>query len=314
MNKKIFILWAAAALAAPAAGRCAGTAAAPFLRSETTARVSGMGGAAAALTDDAGAAYFNPAGLAYAAENRFSFTTWNGLDSRSRYAFLSAIYDTGRLGVFNLSYLNFNSGSEDVFDLDGNKSSLTLQRDYALGLGWGHELLKGLSVGGQVKLVSSELAEAYKDKTGAVDAGLLARTANGRYSAGAGVRNAGGELKYLAKADPLPRTVYAGVSGKFKLPSGSLLAAFDVEKPRDQPSADGRLGVEYALGRFALRAGLKRVDNDNALTFGGGVRLSWLDLDYGFEPGGDLDEPVHKFTVNVLFGGAAKAEPAAAPF
>ena len=304
MKIKILILLVGISLAAPAASRGAGTSSVPFLRSETTARVSGMGGVAAALTDDAGALYFNPAGLPYAAENRGSFTTWNGLDDKSRYAFLSGIYNTGKYGVFDLSYLNYNSGTEDIFALDGTDSSVTLAKEYAVGLGWGHEVIKNVSVGGQLKYVSSELAEAYKDHTATFDAGILAKSPSGRYTAGAGIRNATGEMKYVSSGDPLPRTLYAGVSGKLDLPTGNLLAAADFEKPRDQTSGDGHLGFEYTIDKFAIRAGIKRVNNDTSFTAGAGVRLNWFGLDYSFEPAGNLDQPVHKFTINIMFGGS----------
>ena len=301
------------ALAAPAASRGAGTSSAPFLREEPTARVTSMGGAAAALSDDAGAVYFNPAGLAFTSSHRLSFTTWKGLDDTSRFTFLSGIYDAGRLGVFDLSYLSYDSGSEDIFDLGGTQSSVKLAQDYALGLGWGHKLIGGLSAGAQLKYVKSKLAEAYTAKTATFDAGVQYRFLNDKLTLGAGVQNASGQLKYISEGDPLPRVIYGGAALRASAGAGELLLAADVQKPRDQKAADGRLGAEYTLSRFALRVGAKRVYNVNSMTLGGGIKLRWLSVDYGFEPAGKLDQPVHKFTVNILFGGGAGKKEAADP-
>ena len=126
MKTKTLIVLFGMTLAAPAAGYAAGTTAALFLRQETSARSSAMGGAAAALYEDAGGAYLNPAGLGFSEQNQVSLSAWKGLDGTSREAFLSGVYKAGALGAFSLNYLGNNTGDEEVFDLGGNSSQVTL--------------------------------------------------------------------------------------------------------------------------------------------------------------------------------------------
>ena len=298
------MLLSAALLAAPAAGRAAGTTAAPFLRQEPTARVTGMGGAAAALYDDAGAAYFNPAGLGFMRGNRAAFAVWNGVDEKSREAFASMIFNSGGLGGFGITYLRHSSGKEDIYDLGGNLSSVELAEDYALGAGWGFEVSSNLALGAQAKFVSSRLAETYNAKAATFDAGVLFKTDNGRFTAGGGFQNAGGELKYVSEGDPLPRLLYGGAAMRFPVGGGKLLLAADLHQPRDEARADTHAGLEYSVGLLALRLGARNVSGDGGMTAGGGIKVKWFVFDYGFQASGALDQPVHQFAFSLIFGGA----------
>lgn len=301
---------------AAAPGRCAGSTSALFLRSESTARMFAMGGAAAALDDDAGALYANPAGLGRMKGHGLTLSTWKGVDEKSRYNFLSGIVDAGRYGAFDVTYLGYNSGSEDINELDGTTRSVQLQRDSALGLGWGHKILEGLLSGGvQVKRVSSELADTYDAKATTFDLGLMARTPEGMFSAGAGVQNMVGSLTYVDAGDPLPRVYYGGVAARLPVDGyGQVLLAADVQKPKDESSRDLRAGLEYSKSFFAVRVGGKRVSGDSTYTLGAGLKFKWLGFDYAFAPSGALDQPIHKVTLNLRFGAAtAKKDVAAAP-
>ncbi|MFA6434676.1 MAG: PorV/PorQ family protein [Elusimicrobiales bacterium] len=316
MKIKISILILAAVLSTPragVAGNSAGTTSALFLRHEPTARVTAMGGALAALDDESGAAYFNPAALGNMREHRLSFSAWSGVDENSRETFMSGIYHAGARGVFTLNYLRHSSGKEDIYDLGGNLSSVELSDEYALGAGWGYKLSGNLAAGAQAKMVKSKLAENYDDRTGTVDAGILATTDNGRFSLGAGVQNAVGELKYINAGDPLPTIIYGGAAMRFDMGAmGKLLLAADLHKPRDERSADAHAGAEYKKDILALRLGVKRVSGDNSVTAGGGITFRWASFDYGFQAAGELNQQVHKFTLNILFGGAKTGDEKAA--
>jgi len=293
-----------AVLAVPAAARGAGTSAAPFLTQEPTARVTAMGGASAALYDEAGAVYFNPAGLGWADGHRLAFAAWGGVDEKSNEAFLSGVYDAGRGGAFALSYLRHASGDEDIYDLSGNLRTVELASEYALGAGWGHSLSEVFALGGQLKVVKSTLAEDYDAKAVTADLGLLARTRNRRFSLGLGVRNAGGELKYIDEGDPLPQLLYGGAAMRIPAGRGRFLLAADLHKPRDQKGADLHAGLEFGASVLAVRVGARRAGGENAFTAGGGVKVGRFSVDYGFQAAGKLDQPLHKFALSVLFGGA----------
>jgi len=310
------LLGGLALFASASAAHAVGTTGALFLRQEPTARMFSMGGAGAAVYDDAGAAYLNPGGLGFMCDHRLTLSTWQGLDEQSRNNFVSGIANAGRYGVFGLSFLNYTSGKEDINDLGGNTTSVELESDYAAGLGWGHKVWgENLSVGGQIKQVHSKLAEAYSAKATTLDFGALAKTDDGKFSAGAGVQNAIGSLTYISEASPLPRVVYGGAAARFALDNlGKVLLAVDAQKPRDD-SMELRAGGEYSVSIVAVRLGGKRVSGSNSITVGGGLRYKGLNFDYAFEPAGDLAEPMHRFTLSFAFGGScAKAgETAAAP-
>jgi len=307
MKTKILTITLGAVLAVPAAVRGAGTSAAPFLTQEPTARVTAMGGASAALYDEAGAVYFNPAGLGFAEGHRLSFSAWGGVDEKSNEAFVSGVFDAGKGGGFALSYLRHTSGDEDIYDLSGNLSTVELASEYALGAGWGHSLSRVFALGGQLKVVKSTLAEDYDAKAVTVDLGLLARTRNERFSLGLGVRNAGGELKYIDEGDPLPQLLYGGAAMRFPAGRGRFLLAADLHKPRDQKGSDIHAGLEYGASVLAVRVGARRAAGENAFTAGGGVKIRQFSFDYGFQAAGKLDQPLHKFALSVLFGGAERA-------
>jgi hypothetical protein len=317
MKTNRLILLAGIALAAPAAASGAGTASALFLRQETTARITAMGGAASALDGDEGAAYFNPSALARLRGARLSLGTWKGVDEKSRANFISGIYDAGRPGVFSATYLSYGSGSEDIYDIDGNLSNVTLSQEYALGVGWGREVLEKGAVGAQLKYVSSTLAEDFTGKTATVDLGARYLLYRDRVTVGAGVQNLTGSLKYISSSDPLPRVLYGGASMRFPVGAkGNFLVAADLQKPRDQPKVDTHLGAEYSLDIIALRVGTSHVPGQYSFTAGAGIKLKWFSFDYGFQSAGKLDQPVNKFTLSLLFdGGAARGETgtAAAP-
>jgi hypothetical protein len=300
MNRAV-LLAGVVLFAAAAEGRCA--ASAPLLRQDLTARMFSMGGVFAAIDDDPGAVSCNPGGLGFMRGHRLSLSTWEGLDQSSRYAFASGIVNAGWAGSFNANYASYNSGDEEVNELDGTARTVNLQRDHSIGLGWGHSIGKMLSAGVQGKYISSKLVDAYSANTATLDAGLMARTPGGMVTVGAGVRNAVGSLKYISTADSLPRVFYGGAAVRMGLgPFGKLLAAADVQKTKDEDGVDLRGGVEYGMSYFAVRAGGKRVDGDAAVTVGGGVKFKWIGFDYGFEPAGSMAEPIHKFTLNLAFG------------
>ncbi|MBI5624055.1 MAG: PorV/PorQ family protein [Elusimicrobia bacterium] len=291
------------------AGSASANHAAMFLRQEPTARMMSMGSTFAGVGEDSGAAYFNPAALGFMSQHRLASSTWEGVDSQSRYYFASGIVNGGWSGVFHANYLDFNSGKETISGFDGSERNVTLQDDQAIGAGWGHSLGDYLSLGGQVKWVQSKLAESFSANTATFDLGVMAKSKEGMLSMGLGVRNATGGLKYAVEENSLPRAIYGGGAARFKMGQfGRFLAGMDLEESEKKDSPDVHAGMEYGIGMFALRGGIKRVSEETSFTTGGGVAFKGLSFDYGFEPAGNLGQPIHKMTLNMTFGGPAGRE------
>ncbi len=298
-------------LAFHARGFCsgAGTTAAEFLRQDPTARGFSMGGVYLPLVNDGGAAYVDPAVLGGMTGHNVTLSAWKGLDGVSRYGFAGIVLNTGKVGAFGLNYLSYNSGSEDVYDLNGNLTNVTLEKDYAASAGWGRNLGEHLFFGGQVKSVNSKLAEAYTANAVAFDAGLMVKSLDDNFTIGAGVENFGGELKYKQEGDPLPRAVRGEAGYRFALGRDNVIIGAVVKKPYSENTLNGGAGVEYSPAALpvALRAGMRRVAGE--ISFAAGLGLNWkgLSLDYGFQPAGALGEAGQRLSLSMDFGPSSEA-------
>ncbi|HOI42413.1 MAG TPA: hypothetical protein PK523_05650, partial [Elusimicrobiales bacterium] len=205
---------------------------------------------------------------------------------------------------FSLGYMGYDSGSEEIYDVDGGVRNVVLQKDYAVSAGWGHNLGERLFFGAQAKSVSSSLAEEYKANTLSFDGGLAYKSLDDRFTLGLAARNFGGELKYKSEADPLPQTIAVGAGYKMDAGPAKLALGVEAVKQADAESPYGALGAEYELPGFpvALRAALRHFDKEVLFAAGLGVSLKGIALDYGFQPAGELGEAGHRFTLRLAFG------------
>ena len=287
----------------------AGTTAADFLRQDPAARGFAMGGVYLPLVNDAGAAYVNPAVLGHMTGHNVALSAWQGLDGVSQYNFVGIVLNSGKVGAFGINYLSYTSGSEDIYDLDGNLSKVILQKDYAASAGWGRNLGERLFFGGQVKSVNSKLAETYGANTITFDAGVMFKSLDDKLTIGAGVENMGGELKYQEEGDPLPGVMRGEIGYRFDLGRDSVIVGAAVKKPDAENTLDGGVGIEYAPAAIpvAVRAGMRREAEE--MTFAAGLGLHWkaLSLDYGFQPAGKLGEAAQRISLSINFGPVAEA-------
>lgn len=300
------VLFALATLAglAPAALAAPGESAAAFLLIPPGARQAAMGGAFAGAADDALAAYYNPAGLAFleraevaaGRENRFAGLRYDyAVVAAPVLAFGDAPARRNAAGVLALSLHSLAaSGIErrGVVETDAPSGSFgATDRAYALS----YALAPGggpLSAGVSLKRVSSQLDSA-RGSASTADLGLLWR--GERWSAGAGGRNLIGKLGLGSVKDPLPRVFYAGVAHR---PRTSWLLTADLSKTSDgalSPAA----GAEWTRAftkdiSGALRGGLdlsrRELGALSVLSLGGGIRWGVVDASLAWRPGGELGD------------------------
>lgn len=307
---------------APARAAGPGTSAATFLSLGYGARPLGMGEAFVATADDVSAVHYNPAGLALPASGVL------GMQPRRYEALFSqAIHiqdiSLSQVGFvrrpFGFSLINLRVGdierrTEETPESEGNFGA----SDTAIGLSYGREL-GGLALGGTVKYIGQSIggqgASSY-----AVDLGALKRLPGTPLSFGLGIANLGKPIRFIEQADPLPRTIRAGVTYGLtpKFPHAISLQ-FDL--PRDAGPVI-RLGAEYlGFGPFSLRAGYRtysRRQRDVALGkalgssasglseftgmfLGLGFRSRLGTLDYSLLPYGELGNS-HRLSLSVRFG------------
>jgi hypothetical protein len=266
-----------------------------FLLIEPGARQAGMGEAFSAISDDASAGYYNPAGLAYQDKNKknlqFMHTNWlPKLVNDMYYEYLGYSQYAEGWGHFAFNLVYFNQGEQARTnslspDIIGKFTSFELMASGS----YGATMTERLSLGLTMKAIYSRLAdvgqEAEKGKgigsSFALDFGAMYKPPINGLSLSAVMHNLGPKISYIdvSQADPLPLNfvlgaAYIPVDTEFN----RLTFALDIYKPLvmrnaspaealirawyDEPQKeefnqiDFKLGTEYIYNNFmALRAG-----------------------------------------------------------
>lgn len=274
--RHVLLLCALTALAGPAAeALAAADAGAPgaFLRFGSSGRSLALGGAVAALGDDAATAYWNPAGLSQLRTMELTAMNAN-LFMDTRYSFVSFGLPSPGKGTFAFSGTFTTSGeyqrSTDFIDMDETFSEKegVFSLSYARGgtrLGWGVT----------VKSVSQDIAGFSGSGFGA-DVGVYLRP-DRRLSLGLSCQNAlQPELTLDEQPEKLARTLRGGIGLHFF--NNRLLVLADLVKT-DLMDMDFQSGIEaWPLRQLCLRAGYDTVREQSS--FGAGVRWQNWQLDY----------------------------------
>jgi tetratricopeptide (TPR) repeat protein len=253
-------------------------------------RAIALGGAYAALADDASAALWNPAGLAQLERRRIEFTSTNLIGMGFSEKYLSLAYPHWRLGNTSLILRTFGvDGIESRDDRNVLLADDLKDQELELLLSHARTLRPGLSVGGGLKLQRQSLA-GYSGGGFGIDAGVLVHplamrgdnTSAGRtWAIGLALRNIiEPAIRLDAESVPDPRALRLGTA--YRRPLGTQLKgliALDLEKTAGM---DTRLhiGTETTYrDQASLRLGLLA----GSLTAGFGLRWRDLVVDFAFE-------------------------------
>lgn len=263
----------------------AGTTVVPFLKAGQGPRAAGLGEAYTALTGDASAVFWNPAGLARVAKSEFALShhQWfTGITDEVAHAAVRA--GPGSLGLG----LGFSrEGGIEEWTEENLPGDTFGTWDGILSAGYGVSLGR-FSAGAGAKLVTEDLHAAQAWGAG-IDLGFMMEPVE-QLSAGAALRHLGG-LAFPGGVEPLPAELALGAGYRWR----GLVGGLDIVVPFDNvPNL--RVGVEYAfVPEFCLRVGyrsgpqsLARLGALSGLTAGLGVSISGLGLDYAFAPYGEL--------------------------
>ncbi len=291
----------------------AGTSAAEFLKMASDARAAGMGRAVRAATDDATAAWWNPAGLAslrfrhasltHAASFQSDFTDMMTfgmpISGPSKGSRRERELQPDQIGSIAVSMIYHNSGRFAEVDNTGTPTGDSVSpRDLAAGVSWGAAMTRTVDAGVTVKYISTKISRSAG--TGAMDAGLRWRgflPGDVPWTVAGTVRNAGGKIKFNEASDPLPLELAAATA---IAPLKGMTVSFDLVAPRDR-------GVYPCLGfewRASLQSGVAaavRGGYDGRLrpgdvgsiagpTFGAGLIFQRLTFDYAWAPAGFLGD------------------------
>jgi hypothetical protein len=276
--------------------KAVGATAADFLNLPVGARASAMGGAYSAISEEASAVYWNPAGLVQIPKLSAVFMRAQYLEEISyQYAAYAhrLSYDTVLAG----SVLLTDIGSITETDISGNTLGSFTPRDQVFTLSYSKAILEfsdkdiDVSVGVSAKYIKSSIVSSARSY--AADVGIMTYNfADIPYRLAVTATNMGGGLTFDRESNPLPLTFKLGAAVN---PFRNVLVATDVVMPKsNRPNL--LLGAELAtapneLTRLCVRAGLnaqKMREGVGGLSLGLGATLHFFSLDYAFIPMGEL--------------------------
>lgn len=273
------------------------------------ARAAAMGDAYVALSDDATAVYWNPAGIARLSGQSISLnhTSYpaNILFDQAAYVF-NIKWIPGMLGV-NVRALTMSrdivrttylpDGTGDTFDAG----------EWAYGLSYARALTDKFSAGLSINYIQTGLDDVKGSST-TFDFGTLYDVGVMGAKIGMSIQNLGSDMTFIDEKVKMP--VFFRVGGSLDVMQqgdNRLIASAEFTHPPDN-SEKLNLGAEYGFHDFFfLRGGYKLNYDTQGLTAGFGVKFpltivksSVARLDYAYQ---DMDflGATHRVSVNVGF-------------
>lgn len=254
-----------------------------FLSYGVGGRALAMGGAYYGVSDDASAAYWNPAGLAQV--QRKELTTMQAtLFAQTKLTYFSYAHPTKGGSTFALSMTQLASTGFEKVDVVYNPSTNEPQTitgggsfndsQKAMSLSWGKGVTETVLFGMSVKQVTRELGGS-SDNFKSLDLGTM-KTMGASYRLGLGIQNVFA-MRTGDTEDKLPVTIKLGNS--LRLFKERLTLAADVQKVLSG-DMDMRFGGEYWIARwFAFRFGLLGLPRIQETDFGFGLNFKSFSLD-----------------------------------
>jgi hypothetical protein len=283
-----------------------GTAGAQFLKLGVGARANGMGDAFVAVSNDATAMYYNPAGLTQLYDREIIFTHVD-YPAEIAYEFVGLAYPLYRVGgVLGFGFYMLNGGSfdETTHEYPLGTGRTFGAREYAATMSYGRNLTDRFSVGLTLKFID-ELYEEERSSGWAADVGTNYDTGFRNFKISMVITNFGPDMTFVSESYPLPINFKFG--GAINVLDGAKhkgVFALEAMHPSDNLEKYN-VGFEYGYdGKYFLRAGDKFNYDEGTFSLGAGVRLPWnkreLRLDYAYQDLGRLEQ-AHRFTLGFKF-------------
>lgn len=273
-----------------------GTARAIFVSVPTGARPQSMGGAYTGVADDAHAVFFNPGGLTQVKEYQASFTyTQFFRTSDLAQGVGTVVLPLGKFGLDNLGTAGLTYSQFGKSDLE--KETMFIGT-------WAFPLLSDVSVGANLKALHLAFGGGFGSATKlGVDVGALVEVKKVKKGLRLGVFFKNVNRPTFGKDFPedAPRELTAGLSFR-AYPTAMTTIDFTKEVGRDEPQ--WKVGQEFEIAKILyLRAGAQSAPQ--RFSFGGGIKISPILLDYAFYSHAVLPS-THLFTAGFRFGGPKK--------
>ncbi|MFQ5864979.1 MAG: PorV/PorQ family protein [bacterium] len=279
----------------------------PFL--SVGARALALGNAYVALSEDATAVFWNPAGLDFLEKKGASFYYTN-LIAGSNFSYVGLAYPTVSFGSIGFGWLRLGTGDiEERGSFAEPGANFDFSQQQFL-FAYAKQLKNRLSVGLTVKIESLSFSlQNLSDSGVGVDLGILYRpdfdSAILRdLSLGVNIQNiVNPKTRLVDASESSPMNLKAGLAKAVRFGDGRSSAftlLFDINKSRNAPMMY-QVGTEYSFHNQAmLRVGI----NDGQVVFGAGAAYNNFHFDYSF--GKMFDGPDfsanHRFSVTIEFG------------
>ncbi|MCU0364841.1 MAG: PorV/PorQ family protein [Ignavibacteriaceae bacterium] len=295
-------------------GQRAGISTAQFLKIGVGGRAAAMGESFVAISDDASALYWNPAGLSQFKTNQviFSHNIWL-VDIN--HDFLGAVYHLDSDNTFGISLTSLSMEKMPVtteFSPFGNGEYFGFS-DIALSVSYARKMTEQFSFGGTVKYIEETL-DKLKMRGVMIDIGTYYRTGLGSTRFAVAVSNFGAELapdgevvlvgnrKKSEWQSFAPPTMFRiGFAFEpYQDEQHSITTSIQLNHPNDN-SENVSIGLEYSWNQMLfLRGGYKiNVDEQN-YSFGAGVNvpisIAQFTFDYAFANFEQLGS-AHRFSI-----------------
>lgn len=260
-----------------------------FLSWGAGARALAMGKAFIAVSDDATATYWNPAGLTQLERKEFT-----GLYAKlwydTTYSFISYAHPTTKLGVFGISLVSLTSGGFEKVTIERNadndvvdfKVLGTFEDVHTAFVGsYAKDLSKKLAFGSSVKYVSHAI-DVYTVSFITTDTALMIRNVYPKMQLAVNIQNII-SLKMGDTDDEFPIVLKIGAA--YRTLKDKLVVALDLEKSM-KANINYHFGAEYwAMDFVAARFGFDIGDDgirETTAGLGGKYKDYTLDLAMAF--------------------------------
>jgi Type IX secretion system protein PorV len=291
---------------------------AEFLKIGVGARANAMAESYAAVSNDAYALFYNPAGISEFDKNEIaiSHSTWFvGL----QHDFIGGVYHIDRQNSVGLSIISLQSDDMPVtteFQPYGTGAYFKYG-DIALAATYARKMTDRFSFGVTVKYIDETLAEVSM-RGFLVDLGTYYWTGIGSTRFAVSVSNFGGQMAPSGSVQLVDGTTVSDFQS-FSPPTifrigfafepyedkvNKLTASAQLNHPADN-SENLALGAEYSYSSmFFLRGGYKINVTEQSYSVGAGIRadarFALVSFDYAFTPYQRLGS-VHRFSLNLSF-------------
>lgn len=268
--------------------------AAPFLRMGVGARALGMGKAFTAVSNDAFAGYWNPAGLTTLEKNiEIGFTYSANMSVDRQYNNFGLGWKFGNMGV-GLTWINAGMSDIQAYNENNVKRETFNYSSNSILLSYGVAPIENVGVGASIKLLTQKLDESTPMGYGA-DIGVK-YSPQEMVSIGFVAQDVGCSIS----KETIPITYRIGLAAR---PVEGLTASADIVATQGNDKTYLNMGAEYWGGSQSAKFGVRGALSDGTFAGGVGFRVSVLEINYTYmsEKQSEFMKGYHPISLSIRF-------------